>query len=196
MDEPLEKDSGRGPDDHSDLAKLVTAAKESDWKKRLAQLDRVLDLDEFFTFMAMEVMAWHWDGYLMHKNNYRLYFDPTPQRFVFLPHGMDQMFFTTNGPVLPFQEGLVAKAVLEPEEENGNICFDSRNSTTSSTTFHLWSSAWMNSMPKFVRFFSNLAPELAQYNKAVSTLKGKISDRSACLEQELSRIRLSTAAGR
>jgi hypothetical protein len=49
-------------------------------------------MDRFMTFMAMERLLCHWDGYSCNTNNYRLYFDPESGKAIFLPHGMDQLF--------------------------------------------------------------------------------------------------------
>jgi spore coat protein CotH len=115
VDEPLEKTSGSGPDDHSDLARLAAAAWEADPARRLALLEEVLDLERFLSFVAVEMLAWHWDGYAMKRNNYRVYHDPASGRFVFLPHGMDQMFDHARGPIVPDADGLVARAVLSTD---------------------------------------------------------------------------------
>ena len=62
------------------------------------------------------MLAWHWDGYVLKKNNYRVYHDPDAGKLVFFPHGMDQMFWEPNGVVVPHAEGLVARALLETAE--------------------------------------------------------------------------------
>jgi len=115
VDAPIEKTSGAGPDDRSDLARLVDAASDEDSARRLARLEEVLDLDRFLTFVALETLTWHWDGYAMKRNNYRVYHDPTTERFVFLPHGMDQMFRQAWAPIVPDADGLVARAILSTE---------------------------------------------------------------------------------
>jgi spore coat protein CotH len=80
----LTANSGDKPEDQSDREALVKAAFEPDAKKRLARLEQVLDLDRFLSFLAMEVMLCHWDGYAMNKNNYRLYHDLDSNRNGFL----------------------------------------------------------------------------------------------------------------
>jgi hypothetical protein len=68
--------------------------------------------------MAMETLVWDWDGYVMNRNNYRVYHDPGADKMVFMPHGMDQMFWEANGPLLPNFGGLVASAVIHTPEGN------------------------------------------------------------------------------
>jgi spore coat protein H len=69
--EPLEMDSGKD-NSHADLKALAQAAQESDPSARLAALKKVLDVDRFLTYMAVEVITWDWDGYPMKHNNYRV----------------------------------------------------------------------------------------------------------------------------
>jgi hypothetical protein len=82
----------------------------------VARLAQALDLDRFLSFLAMEVMTCHWDGYALNRNNYRLFHDLEADRMVFLPHGLDQMFgvfrSSPDSPILPPMQGLVAHAVM------------------------------------------------------------------------------------
>jgi hypothetical protein len=100
----------------ADLKALAAAAQEPDLSKRLARLEQTLDVDRFLSFLALEVMTWHWDGYAMNLNNYRVYHDPDSNRCVFIPHGMDQMFWDANGPLRPNLRGLVASALMQTSE--------------------------------------------------------------------------------
>jgi spore coat protein H len=183
---PLEKDSGDGPDNRSDLKALVRAAQEADLKKRFSALSQILDLDRFLTFMAMEVMIWHWDGYTMHHNNYRLYFDPTSAKFVFLAHGMDQLFFTPDGPVLPHQEGLVAKAVLEIPEaserylERFKSLFESFYDATKLS--HRIEELDGRLRPVLLEISPR---EVSRYDEAVQVLKRKVSERAGSLRKQI-----------
>lgn len=97
----------------AELRALADAAQEGDPQVRWDKLNRVLDVDRFISFMAMEVLTWHWDGYTMKKNNYRLYHDPSTGKVVFLAHGMDQMFEESQGPLVPYMQGMVADAVIQ-----------------------------------------------------------------------------------
>src|SRR5205085_8133457 len=88
--DPLERNNGEGDDvdNWADLKALVKAAQEPDASKRYDALARVLDIDRFITFTAIEVMIWDWDGYPLKHNNYRIYHDMDRDKMVFLPHGM------------------------------------------------------------------------------------------------------------
>jgi spore coat protein H len=112
--DPLEKDSGEDVANYADLKQLVAAASEPDPQKRWARFQELLDVDCMLTFMALEMMTWHWDGYVMKRNNYRVYHEPTGNKLYFLPHGMDQMFWVAEGGLIPTNpEGLVARSILE-----------------------------------------------------------------------------------
>jgi hypothetical protein len=113
--DPIKKSSGKGPDDHSDLRALAAAAEEPNHSQRLARLSKLLDLDRFYTTLALETLIRHHDGYAMGINNYRVYFEPTDGRAVFLPHGMDQLFFEPRAGLLPDLRGMLAEAVLETQ---------------------------------------------------------------------------------
>ena len=116
VDADLEKDSGKGPDDHSDLHALKAACDEPDAAFRWPAIEKQLDVDAFLTFMAFERMTCHWDGYTPNKNNYRIYFDPKDGRARFLPHGMDQMFGDLGFPILEFPPTIVSSTVMHNPE--------------------------------------------------------------------------------
>ena len=114
-DEPgrMKRDLGKGPDDQADLKALLQAAAEPDFGRRWQRLQSVLDVDRFLSFMAVELMAGHRDGYCLARNNYRLYNDPGAEKFVFLPHGMDQLFGRADLPIRARMSGPVASAIME-----------------------------------------------------------------------------------
>jgi hypothetical protein len=116
IDAGLEKDSGDGPDDHSDLMALANATRDANRARRFKRLAELLDVDQFLTFMALEQMCGHWDGYCNTRNNYRVYFDPATGKAHFFPHGMDQMFGDPHAAVLHTPAALVAQAVLSNPE--------------------------------------------------------------------------------
>ena len=115
LDGKKQKTSNDERKDQNDLKAVWDAAREADPAKRWQRLDAVLDLDRFISFIAMEAMTGHWDGYAMNKNNYRMYHDPTTDKLVFLASGMDQMF-SDGVPLTPNGVGLVAKAVFDTPE--------------------------------------------------------------------------------
>jgi hypothetical protein len=114
---PLDTNSGEHPEDRSRLDALIDAAQEPDLDARSARIEKVLDVEKFLTFIAMEVIMGHWDGYAMNRNNYRVFHDLDSDRLVFLPHGLDQMFgtwrSTPTSTITPMMKGIVARAVMQ-----------------------------------------------------------------------------------
>ncbi len=118
-----ENDPGSGPpgrmrrqfgiDHEAELKELAAVAQEPDFAKRRQRLQRILDVDRFLSFMAIEVMTGHRDGYCLARNNFRMYYDPDGDRFVFLPQGLDQLFGRADLPLRARLAGPVASAVME-----------------------------------------------------------------------------------
>ena len=118
IDAGLERDSGTGDvKNQADLKALAAAAKDPDPATRFSRLEKLLELDRFIDFLALEVMTWHWDGYYMKRNNYRVYHDPDTDKLHFFPHGMDQMFWSPDGLIFPKEhDGLVSRALVDTPE--------------------------------------------------------------------------------
>lgn len=117
----LERDMDGDGDvrDWSDLKALAKAAQIPDASERYGELSKVLDVDRFATYAALQILTWDWDGYLMNRNNYRVYHDRDSGKMVILPHGMDQMFWEVNHFVIPRPSrfnGLAARAFIETPE--------------------------------------------------------------------------------
>ncbi len=93
---------------HDDLEALAEAARGP-----VARLAQVLDMDRFLSFMAMEVLFNHWDGYTMNVKNYLVYHDPDAGKMTFIPHDLDQLFRDSQESILPRPHGRVAQAVLK-----------------------------------------------------------------------------------
>jgi spore coat protein H len=98
------------------LSPLVEAAERTDAANGLAELRKVLDVDRFARFMAVEILTGQLDGYSLRINNYRIYQNGADGRFVFLPHGMDALFADPYARLMTPMKGLVARKFLESEE--------------------------------------------------------------------------------
>ncbi len=128
---PLEIDSSPRGIDRSDLQALIEACEIA--PTRWGKLSQMLDIDRFATFMAMELLVAHKDGYCMDLNNYRLYHDAKTGKFVFIAHGMD---FILDNPVLKQDrawKGMVARAFIETPE--GRRIFKQRVAELGSTFY-------------------------------------------------------------
>ena len=116
VDSELDTNSGENPKDQADRLALAAAAKTNNLSIRRELIEKSLDVDRFLTLVALDAMLWNWDGYAQNKNNYRVFSDRTTGKMVFMPHGLDQLFWKPDGPILPPMNGLVAKAVLQVPE--------------------------------------------------------------------------------
>jgi spore coat protein H len=121
--QPMERSSGSGPDDWSDLKAVVKAMTEPDSAQRWKRLEELLDMDRVLSFMAMEIMTCHIDGYCLSTGNHRVYVDADTGKLLFFPHGMDQMFGSdfagrnlTSLSIEPRVVGAVAQAILQTPE--------------------------------------------------------------------------------
>lgn len=94
----LELKTNESRNDRSDLDRVERALAAPD-EKLAETLGGVFDLDEFFTFWAMEVLTGHWDGMTGNRNNTFIYHDPADDRFHPIPWGTDGTF--TLHPFIP-----------------------------------------------------------------------------------------------
>lgn len=112
LDVNLEKDEGKGPDDHADIARIRAALALPHGQARFDTIEKLVDIKAFVNFMAMELLLGHWDGYTQSRNNYRLYFDAVTGKAVFLPHGMDQILGDPNAAILDMPTIMLSSAVM------------------------------------------------------------------------------------
>jgi spore coat protein H len=87
----IELETNTQQNDRRDLLNMVEALKASD-AELVRALEPLVDLEQFRSFWALETLIGHWDGYAESANNYYIYHDPTSDRFVFIPWGVDQAF--------------------------------------------------------------------------------------------------------
>ena len=88
IDQSLDQDNGVNIKQR-DRKALVEACNISDPVERWLSLQRVLNVDQFIDYTVLEMFVSHTDGYAINRNNYRLYNDPTSERFWFITLGAD-----------------------------------------------------------------------------------------------------------
>jgi spore coat protein CotH len=76
------------------LAELLAADGELD----LAEVEKLVDLDNFLKFWAIEGLIGFWDGYSNNQNNYWMYENADNGKFYFMPWGADAAFMSMRGP--------------------------------------------------------------------------------------------------
>ena len=114
----LDVESGDHRKDRSELDKLAEAAEEPDPATRWSRLEQLLDVDEFLSFIAGEVLLVHWDGYgTGAPNNYRVFHDASRGKFAFIPQGLDQLLRSGGAQKLtPHFTGIVARGLVTTPE--------------------------------------------------------------------------------
>jgi spore coat protein CotH len=70
----------------------VSAALQSPDAQLLERLGRVVDIDAFISFWAVESLINHWDGFNGDLNNTFVYHDPKTDKLRFIPWGADATF--------------------------------------------------------------------------------------------------------
>ena len=120
----LDSDSSNADLDQKDRLQLASACLEPDLQKRWTRLNQALDMERFLSFMAVEVLVDHRDGYSMDRNNFRLYHDPISDKFVFLPHGLDLLFYSSDLSPSRHFSSLLASSILETPE--GKAAYEAR----------------------------------------------------------------------
>lgn len=115
-DADLQVSSGEHREDHTTLSNLVAACRLTNHAARAAALERTVDVDRLLSLYAMDSLCWNWDGFVLNRNNWRAYADPRSGRVTFMPHGLDQMFWKADGPMVPQPKCLVVRALMELPE--------------------------------------------------------------------------------
>ncbi len=203
--DPLRRSSGTGPDNHADLNALALAAQEfaerntpltrapgtlspSDGERAGVRgnprLESLLDMDRFYSFLALEVLTCHFDGYSRSINNYWIYHDPTTDKMVFLPHGMDQMFTQPEGSLFPEFKGILARAILKKPE--GRQRFRERCTTLFTNLFPALPERVVELQKKLRPELANIGTNaVAEHDRAVSNLQHRVAARIAHLRRHL-----------
>jgi len=190
VDQSMKLASGRDPGPgQPNLKALADAAAEPDAGRRWERLAEVLDMDRFLSFMALEIMLGHRDGYCLARNNFRIYHDPDTGKFVFLPHGMDQLFGKADFPWKPRLAGIVAKAILDTPE--GQRRYAERFTTLFTNLFKADALA-----DRVDALLGGLRPELSgrefrQLAREAAVVKDRIVQRQRNLTQQLSQPELA-----
>lgn len=112
IDQKLDQENGDDTS-QSDLKALVAALKTPPGE-RLSKVKTILDVDQFTSFLAMEMLTAGIDGYTFKRNNYRIYHHPKTDKLMFLPHGLDATFGSAS--FKPPTSSLLVKALWELPE--------------------------------------------------------------------------------
>jgi hypothetical protein len=161
---------------------LTVALQITDPDERWRAMFRALDMDRFMSFMVMEVLLGHGDGYCLRKNNFRLV-ETAHQKLAFVPHGMDQLFGRAPSTIYPQMNGLVARAVMAAPQ--GREAYRQRIALLFTNVFDA---------SALVREVDRRAPMLAKelsrserhdFEEEISALKQRILERRRLMAERL-----------
>ena len=184
------KASRAGAKTTGDLKALWDAAHDENLAARLRRMGETLEVERFVTFIVMEALVGHDDGYMVNRNNYRIYFDPETKRFVFMPTGMDQVF-AEECPFYPNGVGILAQALVDVPE--GKRRYEER-------LVELFKKVW--SVPELEKTIDRvqrqirpaLGPEETEaHTKAVENLKAMIRTQTRRIEEQVAAIERAAA---
>lgn len=74
---------------------LALPPTEENW----SAFEAKIEVDRTLRMLAAEVVTQHWDGYFWYPNNYRIYHEPSTDRWTLLPWGTDQTFGFPGGDI-------------------------------------------------------------------------------------------------
>ena len=184
--DPLERMEGKGENIRADLKALAAAAQEHDVARLYPRLQETLNIDAFLTFMAMEVMLCHWDGYTFSTHNYRVYHNPGDNKNYFFSHDFDLMMMEPKSPIHPGAHGIISRDILKiPETRAG---YRSRFSSLFTNVFNVPALTIRidELLLKITPEIESYDPVLARGMKAKSEeLKDRILQRALSIEEQL-----------
>ena len=186
VNQRMRTNSGDAPKDQSRRAALAAAAQLPDLNARRAALEKTLDVERFLSFMAVEVIVAHWDGYSLGRNNFRIFHDRGTDRMVFLPQGLDQTFQRKNITAEPTMSGLGAKAVREVPEFRER--FRAREAELLTNTFQVepWVKRLREVAGKVQQELADSEPSTAEsYLNRAAAYRRRLQQRLAALRMEL-----------
>jgi hypothetical protein len=92
----FEKETNKDAPAGNEIAELSAALTSSD-DGLFQAIEPLVDVDEFLSFWATEVLIAHADGYAGNTNNFFVYRDPSSGKFHFIPWGIDAVLGGTEG---------------------------------------------------------------------------------------------------
>lgn len=179
-------DEGKEPAPFSDLEALIVACQEPNLDRRWINLQATLDIERFVSFMAMEIITCHVDGYSTYGHNFRLYTDPTARKTVFIPNDLDRMFQECRRSVLnPGFSALAAKALFETpqgrQQYTARAAWLARNAFNLEKLTNVVHEATTNLRPRLAAWEPNLAQ---QFEERAAEVCERLRRRAESLRKE------------
>ena len=174
-------------DDRSDLQAVVDALAAPD-DQLLTELGAVVDLDEFYSYWAIEVLTGHWDGYASATNNFHVYHDPSTDQFAFVPWGIDALFDGQR----PFGETVPESVVARTAVPRRLYGLDEGRAAYQERLLELMDTVWddevidaeIDRMAELVTPYL-LARELDGFDAGVEVIRAYVPEREQRIRDEL-----------
>ncbi|MBL9170473.1 MAG: CotH kinase family protein [Verrucomicrobiales bacterium] len=165
------------------FARLDQALRADPVSERWNQLSEIVDLDQFVTFMAMEIILGHRDGYCLARNNFRLALDRARGRFFWVPYGMDQLLGNPKAVLVPSMAGRLAEAVMRTPE--GQARYRRKCEQLVAEVFQPGPIAtWIQNQARVLEPWLSWR-ELSSFRREVADLEQRVYDRRAFLDRQL-----------
>ena len=84
--------TNREEDDYSDLAHFIDVLNNTPTNAFPCEIEKVFDVDNYLKVIAIDQLIANWDGPIVNKNNFYLYFNPSDQRFSYIPYDLDNTY--------------------------------------------------------------------------------------------------------
>ena len=174
--------------DRNDLLKATKALAVPD-EQLFDAVGKVVNLNDFYRYWAMEGLIGFNDGYSGNQNNFFIYNDPQSGRFKFIPWGADGVFRARSGkasqagtPMSVMAEGVVAHRLYKTEKGRERY-----RSELLKVLDEVWDEqalqAKLDKLTRMLRSHTHLPPRL--YDPAVDSVRRFISKRRNMLGVEL-----------
>jgi spore coat protein CotH len=105
-------DEGADPTNYAPARSLVDAIAALPAGDMYPAVEAIFDFDAFLSMAAADAVINHWDGFGYNRNNFRVYHDPSTDRWSVIPSGVDQTFTGSN-----------ERAMFSPENQVLQRCF-------------------------------------------------------------------------
>jgi hypothetical protein len=113
---------GYDPTDKTPLRELHARLAQLPSDDFYPAINQIFDFDTYLNAWAAGTVMGYWDGYPSDPNNYRIYHEPSDDRWTLIPTGIDQLFMENVDPFKPV--GMLSVRCLA--EEDCRAAFRSR----------------------------------------------------------------------
>jgi len=117
----FEKKFGKDKPGRAAIARLIKVLGAGEVSTQ--EIGKLVDLDSFYKFWAVEGLLGAWDGYSANNNNFFMYLNPATGKFHFIPWGLDAAFdkislltYKAGSPISVKTKGLLTHKLYQTEE--------------------------------------------------------------------------------